>query len=107
MAQEDAPSRLGIPGYGGEVEIGRGGFGVVYRARQHGLARDVAIKILTGSAADAPDRGRFERERRAMGALSNHPNIVTVFDSGSDAGRGAVPRHGVHARRLDRRPPGP
>jgi serine/threonine-protein kinase PknK len=70
-----------IPGYESLVEIGHGGFAVVYRAQDHRFNRSVAIKVLTGPL-DAPSRKRFERERRAMGALSRHPHCVTVYDSG-------------------------
>jgi len=70
-----------IPGYDGLVEIGHGGFAVVYRAQDHRFNRSVAIKVLTGSL-DAASRKRFERERRAMGTLSRHPHCVTVYDSG-------------------------
>jgi tetratricopeptide (TPR) repeat protein len=64
--------------------IGRGGMGEVYRARDHRLGRDVAIKILpTHLAAHAESLARFRREGRAVAALS-HRNIVAVFDIGSD-----------------------
>jgi serine/threonine protein kinase len=63
------------------AEIGRGGFGVVYRADEVELGREVAVKVLTGELDDRT-RTRFERERRAMGALSSHPNIITIFRSG-------------------------
>ncbi|MGZ6979453.1 MAG: serine/threonine-protein kinase, partial [Acidimicrobiia bacterium] len=71
---------VSVPGYGNLVEIGRGGFGVVYRAEQADVHRVVAIKILSGYDEDA--RRRFDREREAMGILSSHPNIVTVYASG-------------------------
>ena len=73
---------LQIPGYTDAVEVGRGGFGVVYRARQPDFDRTVAIKLLLAGALDDQARQRFDRERRIMGALSDHPNIVTVFGSG-------------------------
>jgi serine/threonine-protein kinase len=60
--------------------LGAGGMGEVYRARDHRLGRDVAIKILAPQIAS--DRGatiRFEREARALAAL-NHPNIATIYD---------------------------
>lgn len=62
------------------VEIGRGGFGVVYRAKQPAFGRTVAIKVLT--YADEHTLRRFERERLALGPVSDHPNIVQVFASG-------------------------
>jgi serine/threonine protein kinase len=76
---------LRIPGYDSVSEIGRGGFAVVYRARRTAFAQDVAIKVLTGNAVDDNAVARFERERQVLGALAQHPNIVTVYDSGTTA----------------------
>src|SRR5262245_38467149 len=60
--------------------IGAGGMGVVYRARDTRLGREVAIKILLPEiAANAEALGRFEREARAVAALS-HPNILSIHD---------------------------
>jgi serine/threonine protein kinase/Tol biopolymer transport system component len=60
--------------------------GEVYRARDPRLQREVAIKVLPGAFTLDPDRrGRFEQEARAAGSL-NHPNIVAVFDIGSENG---------------------
>ena len=73
---------LDIPGYDEVEEIGRGGFGVVYRARQRDLDRTVAVKVLT-DAVDARSIARFDRERRTLGALADHPNVVTIFESGT------------------------
>jgi Tol biopolymer transport system component len=74
--------------------IGAGTMGVVYKARDTRLGRDVAIKILPPAVAADPDRlARFEREARAVAAI-NHPNIVSVHDIGSadvvDDERGAM-----------------
>lgn len=79
-----ATSELGIDGIGTVQEIGRGGFGVVYRATESDLGRPVAIKVLHGQF-DERAKMRFDRERLAMGSLSGHPNIVTVYRSGFTA----------------------
>lgn len=66
--------------------LGRGGMGVVYKARQKSLDRWVAIKILAPEKiGDEKFAGRFAREARTL-ALLNHPNIVTVFDYGETDG---------------------
>lgn len=71
-----------IAGYRLTDRIGRGGFSSVYRAKDLRHDRDVAIKVLNLDQAGAPTREAFERECQTMGRLSQHPNIVTVFDSG-------------------------
>ncbi|MFD0361958.1 protein kinase [Nocardia sp. GCM10030253] len=65
-------------GLSGAVEIGRGGFGVVYRCIQQALDRVVAVKVLS-SEIDQESRERFLREEQAMGRLSGHPNIVDIL----------------------------
>jgi WD40 repeat protein len=75
-----------IPGYAVLGELGRGGMGVVYKARHLGLDRVVALKMIrTGVHADAEQRGRFQAEAEAAARLQ-HPNIVQVFEVG-EAGR--------------------
>jgi len=67
--------------------IGAGGMGEVYRARDTRLGRDVAVKVLTESFSQDPERlRRFEQEARSVAAL-NHPNILALFDIGSQDGR--------------------
>ena len=66
--------------------LGAGGMGEVYRARDKKLDRNVAIKVLPESvAADPETLARFEREAKAVAALS-HPNILSIFDFGTQDG---------------------
>jgi serine/threonine protein kinase len=62
--------------------VGQGGMGVVYRARQLGIERSVAVKVLRpGSGASREHLNRFRREAVSLGRLQ-HPNIVSVYDFG-------------------------
>ncbi|MEU2007084.1 protein kinase [Rhodococcus sp. NPDC019627] len=72
---------LAAAGFADAAEIGRGGFGVVYRCRQTALDRTVAVKVLTGDL-DEDSRARFLREQRAAGRLTGHPNVVNVLQVG-------------------------
>jgi serine/threonine protein kinase len=73
--------------------LGSGGMGDVYRARDHTLGRDVALKMLPPVfTADADRRARFEREARVLAAL-NHPHIGAIY--------GLEDRDGVHALVLE------
>ena len=77
-------SRIGV--YDVIALIAIGGMGEVYRARDTRLGRDVVLKILTEVAIGDPERqARFEREARAIAALS-HPNIVAIYSSGIENG---------------------
>src|SRR5258706_16039315 len=70
-----------------EGELGRGGMGVVYLARDRKLDRLVAIKTLPVELARDPDQlGRFQREAKLLASL-NHPNIATIhgLEESSDA----------------------
>ena len=70
-------SRLGS--YEVTAEIGAGGMGIVYRARDTKLGRDVALKVLPDLFADDPERlARFQREARVLASL-NHPNIASIY----------------------------
>ncbi len=72
---------LRAAGFDDAREIGRGGFGVVYRCTQSALERAVAVKVLSGDLDDE-SRARFLREQRAMGRLTGHPNVVSVLEVG-------------------------
>ena len=74
-------AELRAAGFDDAREIGRGGFGVVFRCRQRSLDRDVAVKVLT-SSVDPDNLQRFFREQRAMGRLG-HPNIVHILQVGT------------------------
>jgi predicted ATPase/DNA-binding CsgD family transcriptional regulator len=74
-------SELAASGFDDAHEIGRGGFGVVYRCTQSSLDRTVAVKVLTADL-DEESPLRFFREQRAAGRLTGHPNIVNVFQAG-------------------------
>ena len=91
------------PGYSDASFLGRGGFSVVWGAHQAQFDRDVALKVLTVDLTGA-DLRRFERECAAMGRLSSHPNVVTVYESGlTPRGRAFVAMErcaGSYAERL-------
>jgi serine/threonine protein kinase len=62
-----------------QTELGRGGMGVVYRAVDERLKREVAVKVVSASALGTEGRGRLLQEAQAAAGL-NHPNIVAVYD---------------------------
>src|SRR5207253_3042581 len=76
-----------VPGYEILRELGRGGMGVVYEARQVKLNRVVALKMVLGEGrADSPGLIRFLAEAEAVAAVK-HPNVVQVYDLGHEDGR--------------------
>ncbi|MEZ4329963.1 MAG: serine/threonine-protein kinase [Polyangiales bacterium] len=87
---DDTLGRLVDGRYRVQHVLGQGGLGRVYAAMDERLGRQVAIKVLLAEHAETPSlRARFEREARALSALS-HPNIVTITDFGLDGERAFV-----------------
>ncbi len=92
--------------------LGKGGMGEVYRAKDTRLGREVAIKVLPDHlSGDASALARFEREAKVLAALS-HPNILTIFDVGSENGVSFVvmellPGETLRSRIAQRRPDWP
>jgi serine/threonine protein kinase len=78
------PAEVVAAGFEDPEEIGRGGFGVVYRCNQCALNRTVAVKVLT-TDLEPDNMERFVREQVAMGQLSGHPHIVNIFQVGTTA----------------------
>ena len=85
-APDDCGGGVHIPGYEILGEIGRGGMGVVYKARHLSLNRLVALKVIRdGQHASSDERQRFVREAQHL-ALLRHPHIVQVFEVGEHGG---------------------
>jgi WD40 repeat protein len=83
---EPSPPPTAVGGYEILGVLGRGGMAVVYRARQPGLGRLVALKWLAPAGPLGPDAARFLREAAAV-ARMHHPNIVQVYETGECQGR--------------------
>jgi serine/threonine protein kinase len=100
--------RPAVPGYEIVREVGRGGMGVVYLARQVTLNRQVALKIVqAGGLAVEPEPARFRAEAEAAARLQ-HPNVVQVYDAGVAQGRPYFAREFVEGDSLaDRLQGGP
>jgi serine/threonine protein kinase len=81
-SDEDQFAQLLIPGYELRRQIGRGGMGFVFEARQASLDRSVAIKVLAPHLSNDPQfAARFEAEAAALARLA-HPNIVSIYERG-------------------------
>ncbi len=80
--------------------LGEGGMGVVWRAHDPKLDREVALKVLKRMDAPASLRQRLQREARAMARLK-HPNVLTVYDSGTEGGRDFIAMELVDGCSLD------
>jgi serine/threonine-protein kinase len=84
LPQEEALPR--IPGYEVEALLGKGGMGVVYKARHLALKRTVALKMLPTGLSHPAERARFRAEAEAVARLQ-HPNIVQIHEIGEADGR--------------------
>jgi eukaryotic-like serine/threonine-protein kinase len=92
-----------VPGYDITEELGRGGVGVIYKARHLRLNRPVALKmLLAGAWASRADRQRFSREAELVAEL-RHPNIVQVYDVGDLDGRPYFTMEFVEGGSLDQK----
>ena len=97
-AHEQSPPT--VPGYEIESVLGRGGMGIVYKARQVALGRTVALKmLLAGDFASSSQRVRFMREAKSVAGLSN-PAIVQIYDYGHYLGRPYYAMEYIDGRNL-------
>jgi predicted Ser/Thr protein kinase len=105
LGRSETPAGQGAPvgmrRYKRVTELGRGAMGVVYRGRDVVLERDVAIKMISEEVRANPQALElFFQEAKAMAAL-NHPNLVTVYDQGSDGGETFLVMEYIEGKTLE------
>jgi eukaryotic-like serine/threonine-protein kinase len=94
---------MAVAGYEIQNELGRGGMGVVFKARQIALQRDVALKMIRlGGFASESERVRFQNEAEAVAQL-DHPNIVPIYEVGVYRGRPFFSMKLISGSSLDKR----
>jgi serine/threonine-protein kinase len=103
LGEDTTPTGLSVGGYEILGTLGRGAMGVVYKARQRGLKRVVALKMISsGMHASEQHRSRFRAEAEAAATLQ-HPNLVQIYEIGEHEGQPYISLEFVDGDRLDRK----